>query len=415
MNRLFLSVLTILACSALLLSGVSCSGRGTDDDNGDDIDNIPPAKVTDLRVSSVTRVSAVLNWTVPGDDGMQGIAVEYDLRGSDQLITEANFLSCYRVDDIWGPPPAGVTDRYQLDGLTPGMEYFFALRVRDDADNWSEMSNCISFTCLPDQIVIFTDPVLEQRIRARIHVPTGDILASQLEEIVDFGAEDAGITDLTGLEHCINLTMLGLQNNQVSDLSPLSNLSSLRGLNVINNNITSIAPLSGLVDLVQLNIGENPISDLSPAAGFTNLEVLTINYTQIRDFSALGSLTKLKTLRLNGLQIDNIQMLSPHTGLEELHLTANQLEDLSPLAGLSQLKYLFADANRIADLQPLQGLANLSVLTLSFNRIVDIQPLVANSGLAQGDEINLRNNPLSENARNVQIPALQARGVTVHY
>ena len=42
-------------------------------------------------------------------------------------------------------------------------------------------------------------------------------------------------------------------------------------------------------------------------------------------------------------------------------------------------------------------------------------PLLANTGLDEGDEVRLFGNPLSEEARTEQIPALEARGVTVTY
>ena len=52
---------------------------------------------------------------------------------------------------------------------------------------------------------------------------------------------------------------------------------------------------------------------------------------------------------------------------------------------------------------------------MTHNQIEDISPLVANTGLGEGDEVNLIDNPLSDQARNEHIPALKARGVTVYY
>ena len=76
---------------------------------------------------------------------------------------------------------------------------------------------------------------------------------------------------------------------------------------------------------------------------------------------------------------------------------------------------LWLDFNRIADLTPLASLTNLNTLVLIENRIEDISPLVANPSLSEGDKVYLAGNPLSDQARNEQIPALQATGVTVHY
>jgi len=50
---------------------------------------------------------------------------------------------------------------------------------------------------------------------------------------------------------------------------------------------------------------------------------------------------------------------------------------------------------------------------LDGNSIVDISPLVANSGLSDGDEVDLKWNPLSDKSLNEYIPQLEERGVHV--
>jgi hypothetical protein len=47
------------------------------------------------------------------------------------------------------------------------------------------------------------------------------------------------------------------------------------------------------------------------------------------------------------------------------------------------------------------------------NNISDIQPLVENKGIGEGDEVNLKGNPLNDEAYDVHIPTLQDRGVKV--
>ena len=67
-----------------------------------------------------------------------------------------------------------------------------------------------------------------------------------------------------------------------------------------------------------------------------------------------------------------------------------------------------------SDVGPLSNLTNLTSLRLQNNQIEDLAPLVANTGLSDGDVVYLAGNPLSDQARNEQIPALEARGVNVH-
>jgi len=52
-------------------------------------------------------------------------------------------------------------------------------------------------------------------------------------------------------------------------------------------------------------------------------------------------------------------------------------------------------------------------LQLSNNQISDINPLVKNSGISEGHAIDLRGNPLNDEAYNIHIPALKERGVKV--
>ena len=60
-------------------------------------------------------------------------------------------------------------------------------------------------------------------------------------------------------------------------------------------------------------------------------------------------------------------------------------------------------------------LTKLTGLTLYGNQISDISPLIENSGLDEGDQVWLEQNPLNDSSLNVYIPVLEQRGVTVNY
>ena len=103
------------------------------------------------------------------------------------------------------------------------------------------------------------------------------------------------------------------------------------------------------------------------------------------------------------------------TSLWQLYLGNEHIEDVTPLAGLTNLRRLNLDGNQIVDVTPLAGLTNLHFLDIENNRIEDLAPLTANPGLGEDDTVRLKNNPLTDQALNEQIPTLEARGVTVHY
>jgi hypothetical protein len=87
--------------------------------------------------------SVTLAWSAPGDDSLSGVATEFDLRMSTEPLGEADFALASRIP--WAPPPGppGTTQRVTISGLVTGQTYYFALKTRDEARNWSRMSNVL--------------------------------------------------------------------------------------------------------------------------------------------------------------------------------------------------------------------------------------------------------------------------------
>ena len=83
-------------------------------------------------------------------------------------------------------------------------------------------------------------------------------------------------------------------------------------------------------------------------------------------------------------------------------------------AEMATLTRLIASNKTIRDLTGLEFATGLDTLDLSDNNIEDIEPLVNNAGLGTGAAIDLRGNPLNDQSRDVHVPALEARGVSVH-
>jgi Leucine-rich repeat (LRR) protein len=240
--------------------------------------------------------------------------------------------------------------------------------------------------------VTFPDRNLDEAVRSALEKQAGEeITAADLANLSRVDAGKRGITDLTGIQYCINLDGIELQENQINDISALSSLSKLTLLALHENQISDISALSSLTNLIELYIDENQISDIT----------------------VLSSMTMLRELHASGNQISDVSALSSLTSLIELWIIANQITDISPLSTLTNLTDLQLKYNRISDISTLASLTNLSFLDLDFNRISDIQPLVANSGLSAGDRVSLRGNPLSSESLNVYIPQLEQRGVIV--
>ena len=270
--------------------------------------------------------------------------------------------------------------------------------------------------------VTFPDANLEAAIRRAVEKPEGLIFTSDLDGLTSLEASGKidgygePITDLTGLEHCINLSGLNLSWNDITDISPLASLTKLTTLDLNRNQISDISPLASLTELTTLDLGFNSwISEISPLANLTNLTKLSLyrthDITQTSDISTLSSLTNLTELDLGENYISDISPLASLTKLTALNLQVNHISDISPLTNLTNLIELNLLINRISDISPLENLTSLTWLNLDKNQISDISPLLSLPSLKT--LLILNDNPLSETSLNVYIPQLRKGGVSI--
>jgi hypothetical protein len=188
----------------------------------------------------------------------------------------------------------------------------------------------------------FPDSSLKRAIRSELTWPPS---LNKIDNL-SLGYTSPEITDLLGIQMCINLNTLNLHLPKISYISPLTPLTNLTTLGIYSN---------------------EKIHDISPLSHLTNLTTLTIGYTQISDISPLSSLTNLTEVNLFDNQISDISPLSSLTNLTSLNLMVNQISDVSPLSSLTNLTTLKLGDNRISDISPLLSLTNLEILGLDDN------------------------------------------------
>jgi len=95
-------------------------------------------------VTAAANGTVTLEWTAPGDDSLIGRATSYDVRYKTMPYTESGFVTAIQVSGEPTPKPSGQRERFTVTGLTPGVNYYFALKSVDDASNWSRMSNVVT-------------------------------------------------------------------------------------------------------------------------------------------------------------------------------------------------------------------------------------------------------------------------------
>jgi hypothetical protein len=99
-----------------------------------------------LLVPGIARAQAgadslLLHWTAPGDDGTIGLAAQYELRYDTAPISEATFANATFVSNTPAPAAPTTYQAVRVRGLSRGTPYWFAVRTRDAAGNWSPLSN----------------------------------------------------------------------------------------------------------------------------------------------------------------------------------------------------------------------------------------------------------------------------------
>jgi len=269
---------------------------------------------------------------------------------------------------------------------------------------------------------------MEAALRDIIDKPTGQLTVADFKDAKALDFEEKGLTDLVGIELCIdleelnlginhiedltplkglkNIKVLNLKWNKIKDISPLSNLLKLEELNLYSNEIIDIFPLLSLPKLSKLDLGRNKIDNFKSVSKMTNLAELKLGYSKIFRPPYLGRLKKLKVLNLSSNDIyytDFIWALSPN--LEELNLNGNNIKDISDLTCLSGLKKLVLSRNNLKDLSPLADLTFLEYLNLYWNKgIVDFTPLASLINLRKLDLGELPINDVSflENLTNLE-------------
>ena len=228
----------------------------------------------------------------------------------------------------------------------------------------------VTFNAVAEAAVNIPDLNLRAVVETALGVaPGAPITAGEIATLTRLEAQNANISDLTGLEFATNLAHLYFPENSIADISRLAGLTNLKYLSLWDNSVSDISAVKGLTSLTELSLGGNSVTDISPIADLTNL-----------------------------------------TGL---HLPGNPIADISAVAGLTQLTWLYLGGTNITDLSVLSGLTNLKTLRLEYNSISDLSPLVANTGLGNGDTVYVQGNPLSYQSIHTHIPTLQSRGVIV--
>ncbi|MFC1569564.1 S8 family serine peptidase, partial [bacterium] len=171
-------------------------------------DLIDPDPVIDLAVVGNGSNWLDLEWTATGDDGSIGNAYAYDIRYSTSLITAGNFDSALQFTNPPSPGAPGTVENCRVDGLDFNTTYYIALKVLDEQNNISTISNVPFGTTLGIPDIRVTPTALSESL---LTGATSDQILTIYNDAVgtlEFSFPDFGATAL--------LSQPGIQTNPSS-------------------------------------------------------------------------------------------------------------------------------------------------------------------------------------------------------
>jgi hypothetical protein len=109
-------------------------------------DVTPPSPISDLAFGLDPGFGEYrLTWRSVGDDGPSGRAFMYVIRSSSASITSnADFDAANHHSQGMFPRDSGQPESITLGGFSTNTTHWFAIKVRDEAGNWSSLSNVIA-------------------------------------------------------------------------------------------------------------------------------------------------------------------------------------------------------------------------------------------------------------------------------
>ncbi|MBT3319440.1 MAG: hypothetical protein HN389_06680 [Clostridia bacterium] len=176
---------------------------------------------------------------------------------------------------------------------------------------------------------------------------------------------DLGITDLTGIQHCINIEQLFLNDNELSSvIFDVKKMSKLKLISLEDNNFTVVPKeLYNIPKLQTLLMQNNPISLVEPGMKFANF---------------------LTTVHLANCELTSFPMEVMIPNLEYLHLANNDIKELPIGFSLQyELKTLNVDNTGLTELPSGIYYSRIVSLSAANNSITEVPFHIDNMGYCE--------------------------------
>lgn len=131
------------------------------------------------------------------------------------------------------------------------------------------------------------------------------------------------IKDMKGIERCININGLILNNNLIEDFSYINQLEQIHLLYLSNNPINTYEGLADLINLSILDLSSNRIKELPEILTDLPLRELYLRFNDLSDVMLLSEIETLEKLDLSFNKIEDITILSNLKNLKQLYIVNN--------------------------------------------------------------------------------------------
>lgn len=247
---------------------------------------------------------------------------------------------------------------------------------------------------------IFPDKALEKAVRKEVFAKRYNeepITAEDVKSISQVKGKGLGIESLEGLQHCVAVQLIDLEDNEIEDLTPLAELKMLQSINLAENRIRSVKPLEKL----------------------TRVQYLELSNNQVKNIDSLANMTNMRSLYLSNNRIKHVDVLLRMPKVWTLYIAKNPVVIFEPIGQLRWLSSFDASGCAIKSLDFMKPLTELKYVNLQKNEIDDLSALVE---MAKGDEgqrfaqfwrLYIEGNPLGDKAEE-QISALAEMGARIN-
>ncbi|WP_429960190.1 leucine-rich repeat domain-containing protein [Enterococcus sp. AZ012] len=237
----------------------------------------------------------------------------------------------------------------------------------------------------------FADQYLEEAVKASLGLQhSEDVTEENILELRSLEWYNGNISDLTGLEHAINLSKVTLTGNNISSLQPLVNLENLTSIGLSNNPI-AISEVLLLDNVLELDLSGNHYGEeINELAKYTKMTNLWLNDCGLTNIDFVQGMDELIWLRVMDNQITSLNSLNSNS-LTGLWATNNVLTTLEDISSFGSLRGVYLEGNQLKSIDVLQNVSTLERIYADNNNISSVN--MSNNDSLQ--YIYLNNNSIS--------------------